>query len=99
MLKNKVKRMHKELRELLPPQKGPSVYDDHRSRKYTLEDWTIEDIRKVIFPEGRECFDPADEDLMNKWNETNWLSRDLLRLLSVYELRTLHDWMEERGEE
>lgn len=72
------------------------VNEDHKQRKYTLNDWVIEDIRKVVFPEGRECFDPADENLMNKWNETYWLSRDFLKLLTVDELKRLRNWMEER---
>lgn len=99
MLKNKVIRLRKEIVGMLPERPLLKVNNEHQKRRYTLDDWTTEDIRKVIFPEGRECFDPADESLMNKWNETNWLSRDLLHLLSVMELRTLRDWLEKREKE
>lgn len=93
IMKNKalLKRLEK-LECLIPAIKE----EQHKHRKYSLDDWAIEDIRKVVFPEGRECFDPADKDLMDKWNNTGWLSREFLKLLSVEELRTLRNWMEKR---
>lgn len=96
MLKNKVKKLRSEITVLFPNNPALSIYEDCKKRKYTLADWSIEDIRKVVFPEGREYFNPADESLMNKWNETNWLCRDLLKLLTVEELKRLEVWSEER---
>ncbi|MEH7440478.1 hypothetical protein V7182_23810 [Neobacillus drentensis] len=96
MLKSKVKKLRSEITVLFPNNPALSMYKDHKKRKYTLNDWNIEDIRKVVFPEGREYFDPADEHLMTKWNETNWLSRDFLNLLTVEELKKLEVWLEER---
>jgi hypothetical protein len=93
VLKNKVNRLKRDITGLFP--NHPTLSEDHKQRKYTLSDWSIEDLRKVVFPEGRECFEPADEHLM-KWNETNWLSQDLLKLFSVEELKVLRDWLEER---
>lgn len=94
LLKSKLKRMQKDLTGLYPNNPINSVLEEHKRRKYTLDDWSIEDIRKLVFPKDRECFDPTDQKLIDKWNDTNWLSRDFLKLLSVEELRRLHDWME-----
>jgi hypothetical protein len=94
VLKNKVNRLKRDITGLFPNHQALS--EEHQNRNYTLSDWSIEDIRKVVFPEGRECFDSADESLMEKWNDTNWLDKDLLKLFSVEELKVLRDWLEER---
>jgi len=97
MLKNPLSKRLKRLEAMLSDVSAvPSIYEEQKQRKYTLDDWAIEDIRKVVFPEGRDCFDPDDEALMDKWNDTYWLSRDFLKLLSVEELSALRDWMEKR---
>lgn len=90
MLKNKIKRLQKDLMEIHP---GPVITIPF---KYTIKDWTIEDIRNVIFPEGREYFDPDDEVLRQKWDDTYWKKCEYLSLLTTDELKTLEKWMEQK---
>jgi hypothetical protein len=56
----------------------------------------VQELRRVVFPEGREYFDPTDEQLMNQWNETYWVRRVFVNLLTVDGLRLLRDWTEVR---
>jgi hypothetical protein len=72
---------------------------EQKQRKYSLADWEMEDIKKVVFPVGRDCFDPADKELINKWNDTNWLTRDLLKLLSDEEKKILDSWVKKEIKE
>lgn len=85
MLK-KVKKLQKELLNVI------SLSNENES-KYSLSDWSEEDIRKVIFPKDREYFDPDDKDLMQKWNETDWNGSPYLSLLTVPELLKLESWL------
>lgn len=94
---NLLKRLEK-LEKLIPKQENreqPKVY------KFTLDDWTPDDMRKVAFPEGRGCFDPEDETLLNRWKDTKWLTRDFIKLLTKEEQEKLSAWInreiKERG--
>lgn len=93
MLKNKISKLQKEVLQRYPQtpnQKGKKSY------KYSLEDWTDEELRAAVFPEGRDFFDPTDEGLIKKWDQTNWLHAGFLKRLSVPELKALEYWLEQR---
>lgn len=92
MLKNRVKKVRKGLFEVFPSKAGNTSYE----LKYRSTDWTEEDIRKVIFPERREFFDPDNEGLRQKWNETDWTNSEYLSLLTVPELKKLEVWLEQK---
>ncbi|MDP4086804.1 MAG: hypothetical protein Q8934_19750 [Bacillota bacterium] len=85
MLK-KVKKLQKEFSSIIP-------LPDKSNSKYTLSDWSEDDIRKVIFPKGRAIFDSNDNDLLQKWNETDWKDNQYLSLLTVPELKRLESWI------
>lgn len=91
MLKRKIDVLKKELIRLHP--KKQEFIRSTANRKYTLDDWTIEDIRSIVFPEGRDVFDSNNQKLWNKWNETDWLTRSFLKLFSIDESKRLRDWM------
>jgi hypothetical protein len=82
-------RMKKDLEGLTPS------FQDSYQFKYSFKDWTIEDIRKIVFPTGREFFNPVDEKLIQKWNATDWTNNEYLSFLTVEELKRLEAWLEE----
>jgi hypothetical protein len=83
VLKSKIKTLKKEV-----PRKYP-IGPTNKEYKYTLNDWTHEEIRHFVFPEGREIFDPNDKTLIEKWEKTDWKYRNVLERLSVEELKRL----------
>jgi hypothetical protein len=96
LLKSKIKRLRKDLTGLYLNNPINSVLEDHKQRKYSLDDWAIDDIRKVIFPKGREYFDPTNEHLIDKWEMTDWGKNEYLTLLTVPELQALESWLERK---
>jgi hypothetical protein len=86
MVLKKVKKLQKEFSAIIP-------LKDEKNFKYSLSDWSEEDIRKVIFPKGRGIFDSTDQELCQKWDETDWNNNQYLSLLTVPELKSLESWL------
>jgi hypothetical protein len=90
-LKKQVQQLKKELQGLELPKKKDI---------YTFEDWTYEEILKVVFPEDGEILNPNDEELIKKWNQTDWSDHpEYLALFSDDELTELEDWAKAKEQE
>jgi hypothetical protein len=87
VLKKRVRKMQKNVYDL---QLAKARRDSY---KYSLEDWTAEDIREVIFPVGRGYFDSTNQSLCEKWEDTDWSNSEYLSLLTVEELKRLEYWL------
>lgn len=87
-LRNQVQQLKKELAKL-PLPKG-------KNHLYSINDWKYEEILSVVFPEDGECFSPRNEELLLKWNQTDWNGSEYLRLFSYDGLKELEKWLIEK---